>query len=58
MGLSYNLGRGLSAAAPFAVGVLALRFGIGPAFILQAGAFFVAGLLAFTLPETRGRVLT
>src|SRR6266481_6167170 len=30
MGLSYNLGRGLSAVAPFAVGVVAARFGIGP----------------------------
>jgi MFS family permease len=58
MGLSYNLGRGLSAAAPYAVGALALKFGIGPAFFLQAGAFFVAALLALALPETRGRQLT
>jgi MFS family permease len=57
MGLSYNLGRGLSAVAPFAVGALALRYGIGPAFILQAGAFFLAALLALALPETRGQVL-
>ena len=58
MGLSYNLGRGLSAFAPFAVGALALRFGIGPAFYLQAAAFLLAALLALTLPETRGRQLT
>jgi MFS family permease len=58
MGLSYNIGRGLSAVAPFAVGALALRYGIGPAFFLQAGAFFVAALLALLLPETRGRQLT
>ena len=58
MGLSYNIGRGLSAVAPFAVGALAVRFGIGPAFILQAGAFFVAAMLALTLPETRGQKLT
>ena len=58
MGLSYNLGRGLSAAAPYAVGALAMKFGIGPAFFLQAGAFFVAALLALALPETRGRQLT
>jgi MFS family permease len=58
MGLSYNIGRGLSAVAPFAVGALAVRFGIGPAFILQAGAFFVAAILALTLPETRGQKLT
>ena len=58
MGLSYNIGRGLSAVAPFAVGALALKFGIGPAFFLQAGAFFVAAILALMLPETRGRQLT
>jgi MFS family permease len=58
MGLSYNIGRGLSAAAPFAVGALAAKFGIGPAFFLQAGAFLAAALLALLLPETRGRQLT
>jgi MFS family permease len=57
MGLSYNLGRGLSAAAPAIVGLLAARFGLGSAFFLQAAAFFVAALLALTLPETRGRQL-
>jgi MFS family permease len=57
MGLSYNIGRGLSAAAPFAVGALAVRYGIGPAFFLQAAAFFVAAMLALALPETRGRQL-
>ena len=57
MGLSYNIGRGLSAVAPFAVGALALRYGIGPAFFLQAGAFLVAALLALALPETRGQTL-
>jgi hypothetical protein len=55
--LSYNVGRGLSAVAPFAVGALALRYGIGPAFFLQAGAFLMAALLALALPETRGQVL-
>lgn len=57
MGLSYNIGRGLSAAAPFAVGALALRFGIGTAFFLQAGAFLLAAVLALALPETRGQKL-
>ena len=57
MGLSYNIGRGLSAAAPYAVGALAIRYGIGPAFFLQAAAFFVAAMLALALPETRGRQL-
>jgi|SRR5437588_766048 len=58
MGLSYNVGRGLSAAAPFAVGAMATRFGFLPAFFLLAGAFLVAALLALVLPETRGLQLT
>ena len=58
MGLSYNIGRGLSAAAPFAVGALALHFGIGPAFLLPAGAYLVAALLSLSLPETRARQFT
>jgi MFS family permease len=58
MGLSYNLGRGLSAAAPFAVGAIASQFGFLPAFFLLAGAFLAAALLALLLPETRGRGLT
>jgi MFS family permease len=58
MGLTYNIGRGLSAFAPFLVGALAARHGIGAAFLLQAGAFLGAALVALALPETRGRALT
>ena len=58
MGLSYNLGRGLSAAAPFAVGAMASQFGFLSAFSLLAGAFLAAAFLALLLPETRGRELT
>jgi len=57
MGLSYNIGRAFSAAAPFAVGALAARYGFAPAFFLLAAAFFVAAMLALALPETRGRQL-
>jgi MFS family permease len=57
MGLSYNLGRGLSAAAPFVVGTLASHYGLGSAFFLQAAAFCAAALLALALPETRGKTL-
>jgi MFS family permease len=58
MGLSYNLGRGLSAAAPFAVGAMASSFGFLTAFFLLAGAFLAAAFLALLLPETLGRELT
>ncbi len=58
MGLSYNIGRGFSALAPFAVGWIATRHGLGSAFFLQAAAFFIAALLALALPETKGRALT
>lgn len=58
MGLSYNVGRLVGALAPFAVGALAIHYGIGPAFLLQASAFFVAAMLSLTLPETRGRQLS
>jgi MFS family permease len=57
MGLTYNLGRGLSAAAPAVVGVLANRFGFGFAFFVQAAAFLAAALLALALPETKGKAL-
>jgi MFS family permease len=57
MGISYNVGRGLSAAAPAIVGLLAVRFSLGSAFFLLAAAFLGAALLALALPETRGREL-
>jgi MFS family permease len=57
MGLSYNAGRGFSAAAPAVVGLIAARFGFGAAFLLLAAAFLAGGLLALALPETKGRVL-
>ena len=57
MGLSYNVGRGFSALAPWVVGLLAVRGGLGSAFLVLAGAFLAAGLLASRLPETRGKVL-
>jgi MFS family permease len=57
MGISYNIGRGLSAAAPFVIGALAARYSLGSAFFLLAFAFFLAALMALALPETRGKVL-
>ncbi|HKS65914.1 MAG TPA: MFS transporter [Candidatus Acidoferrales bacterium] len=57
MGASYNFGRGFSAIAPFAIGLMARRFGLGPSFFLLAGAFFLAAMLALALPETKGKQL-
>ncbi len=57
MGLTYNIGRGISALAPFAVGTLAIRFGLGHSFVILGVAFFVAALLTLALPETRGKQL-
>ena len=57
MGLSYNLGRGISALAPFAVGALALRVGLGHSFFILGASFFIAALLALALPETKGKQL-
>lgn len=57
-GFTYNAGRGLSAFAPFVIGGLADRAGIGFA-LACTSAFFLAGALAsLALPETRGRELT
>lgn len=57
MGTSYNIGRGVSAAAPFTIGLLAHRYGLGPSFLLLAASFLIAALLALTLPETKGKSL-
>lgn len=57
MGLTYNFGRALSAVAPWAIGALAARRGLGSAFGISSLAFLLAALLAFYLPESRGRSL-
>ena len=57
MGLTYNFGRALSAAAPWTIGVIAAHGGLASAFGISGVAFVLAGILAFALPETRGRSL-
>jgi MFS family permease len=57
MGLTYNIGRGFSAVAPFAVGWVAREYSFFAAFMLLAAAFLLGALLALSLPETRGKVL-
>jgi len=56
-GFVYNFGRGLSALAPFAVGSLADRSGLGAALGLNSGFFLAAAALVFLLPETKQREL-
>ena len=56
-GLTYNIGRGLSAAAPFTVGALAAIYGLGAALVVTSAAFLLAALLWRWIPETRGRTL-
>lgn len=57
MGFSYNIGRIFSATAPFLIGALAVRHGIGPAFSLLAAAFFIAALLTLPLPDSSTQAL-
>jgi len=57
-GLCYNIGRAASALAPFTIGALADRFGIGSALAFTSVFFAAGGALIFLLPETRGEELT
>ncbi len=57
MGFAYNLGRGLSAAAPYTVGRLSETHGLGASFLITSVAFLLAALLASRLEETRGKPL-
>jgi len=56
-GFTYNIGRGISALAPFTIGALARAHGLRPAFYLTAFFFFFSALVAFFLPETKGKEL-
>jgi MFS family permease len=56
-GLTYNLGRGISALSPYVIGSIGAERGLGFAFLLTSGAFLLAGFVALKLPETLGREL-
>lgn len=56
-GLCYNLGRGISAGAPWLIGSLADTKGIGPAIALLGTLFFLSAALILLLPETRAKEL-
>lgn len=56
-GFTYNIGRGISAFAPLAVGQYAEGHGLGAAFSVTTVAFLIAAAFALALPETRGKTL-
>lgn len=58
LGISYNAARGLSALAPFIIGAIGERHGLGSAFLSCAAAFAFAALSALLLPETKGQEIT
>lgn len=56
-GICYNAGKAVSAVAPWTIGAIADRMGIGAA-LVSTSAFFVLGAgLIFLLPETKGEEL-
>lgn len=56
-GFTYNAGRIVSAAAPFAVGSLAQTKGFGTAFPILSASFLLAALMWIWIPETKGKAL-
>ena len=56
-GFTYNIGRIVSAAAPFTVGTLAQTHGFSTALSISSLAFLAAAVLWIWIPETRGRQL-
>lgn len=56
-GFCYNAGRAVSALAPFTIGALADRHGLGSALALTAGFYVVGAVLIRFLPETKGQEL-
>ncbi|MEI7658371.1 MAG: MFS transporter [Phycisphaerae bacterium] len=57
-GLCYNAGRAVSALAPWAVGSVADRHGLGVAIALTSVLYLVGAALVIFLPETRGKEIT
>ena len=57
LGVSYNLGRAISALAPWLIGRLGEVRGLGWAFLACGVAYALAALSALLIPETTGRDL-
>lgn len=56
-GLCYNAGRGISALAPFTIGFIADRSGIGMALASTSVFYVIGAVMIYMLPETKGREL-
>jgi hypothetical protein len=57
-GFGYNIGRGIGAFGPAAIGVAAARFGLNDALALAATSYGLCLAALLLLPETRGKHLT
>jgi MFS family permease len=57
LGVIYNIGRAASASAPWLVGALADRYGIGSALGVTSLFLMAGAVMMLTLPETKGREL-
>ena len=53
-GFTYSMGRGLGALAPFAIGSLADKHGLGASLALSSAFFLIGAVLVWSLPETEG----
>ena len=58
MGTVYNAARGVQAAAPIVVHAISETHRLAGGISLAAGFAFMAAAWVWTLPETRGRVIT
>ncbi|GAB3984814.1 MFS transporter [Actinoallomurus acanthiterrae] len=57
-GFTYNVGRGVGAFFPTAIGFIATRYGVGGAMAFGALAYVLAFAALFGLPETRAQELS
>ncbi|HEU5443455.1 MAG TPA: MFS transporter, partial [Steroidobacteraceae bacterium] len=53
MGFAYNIGRVVSAAAPWAIGRVSEHTGLGSALCITSAGFLLAALIAGALPRTQ-----
>jgi MFS family permease len=57
-GFGYNIGRGIGAVGPAAIGVAAARVGLSDALAMAATSYGLCLIALLFLPETRGKQLT